>query len=83
MFADKFKDICEEIKRQTTSLPKTRRVTYTLFKRSLPIEINQPIMFGLTKEDVEKRLKGYLKAKVIESDGVSKVIYYDWEEVCS
>jgi hypothetical protein len=75
-FSKRFADICEEIKRTIPELKP--RVMYNIHKRSLPVGIDQPIMFGLTKEDADWMLAKRLHTKICEDlEGISKIVYYD------
>lgn len=89
-FSERFKEICEEIKRQTdslkepvilTSLPKEIKheqyTRYAIRKRSLPVGIDTLVMTGLRKTEAENLLKTLLKSKVKDIDGVNQVTYYD------
>ena len=79
-FAERFKEVCEEIKRtiplQGKELARDE-VLYNIHKRSLPIGLDKPVMFGLTKEETHHLLKGYLKTKLTVVDEKDMVIYCD------
>jgi hypothetical protein len=88
-FADRFKDFCEELHKQTQSLMTSTLkeipvaqmnigVRYNIHKRSLPVGLDKPVMFGLSEEESEIVLSKFFKTKMIENkDDTKTLIYYD------
>jgi hypothetical protein len=79
-FSERFKEICKEIKRNIPNPeeePPRPAVLHNIHKRSLPVGLDRPVMFGLAKEEAQYLLKHYLKTKVITTDERDSIIYYD------
>jgi len=47
---------------------------YSIHKRSLPVGLDQPIMWNLPKDEAEKLIKNHFKAKLIDED--KRIVHY-------
>ncbi len=50
---------------------------YNVHKRSLPVGIDKPIIFGVTKPEGEALIKDFLKTEFLEQNGDTTIFYYD------
>lgn len=76
-FVDKFKQVCAAINEVVPQNEPKYVNTYNIHERSLPVGVDKPVMWGLTKEESQKLLRGYLKTKVVLEDEKMTVVYYD------
>lgn len=53
--------------------------TYTVNKRSLPVGINKPVIWGLSQEEAQAWIKDHNKTTVLDVHGtdVQRIIYFD------
>lgn len=77
-FISRFTDFCKRFDEPTIDKKYiVYEIRHNIHKRSLPVKIDQPIMWGLTEKEAQFILSKILKTKMTENADEKYITYYD------
>jgi len=76
---EEVKQIAQDVVEMAKKQKARPKETYMIRKRSLPVGLNQPVIWGLSEQEANDWIKDYNKTQMINTQGsdTKRVVYFD------